>query len=261
MFYNFNRILDEYNKLDVLCYASQKGLIDITRLLLMIPEIDVNKATLYAAENGHLNIIKTLEKSTTSDVNFSYNNNTALTLASWKGNSDIVKHLLTKDRVNVNKATCQKKMTPLNLACKFGHAEVVTLLLDMPDVDVNKGSVQKDFPLSYAVEGENTEIVKLLLSAPGIKVNQQNRFNCTCLTLSVDLKNMEIFKLFLVIFLLYFYFCILCQRKIHERNIFYRSAIYMTITLTFCWTVLPAVSLDKIPLLKYIFWFVVCVTV
>ena len=81
------------------------------------------------------------------------------------GNANIVKLLLGKDGVDVNKADVTEAntngVTPLWMASRYGHVEVVELLLGKDGVDVNKANTNGKTPLMVSA---SPKVQRLLLN-------------------------------------------------------------------------------------------------
>lgn len=118
----------------------------------------------------------------------------SLEIAARKGNIEVMKLLLSQNKINVNAKSIQKnsegyiEQTPLLAAIFHENDEAVQLLLSNDKINVN--SVQFNYVeekkltikkscLDMAVSNQNVSIVKLLLNHKKIDVN-------SCLTLEID---------------------------------------------------------------------------
>ncbi|KAJ7589364.1 Pfs, NACHT and ankyrin domain protein, partial [Mycena floridula] len=163
-----------------LSYAAEWGHIDIVKLLLeenADPNIcDKGQWTplSYAVKEGHIDIVKLLlEKN--ADPNICDKGQwTPLSYAVKEGHIDIVKLLLEK---NADPNICNKgQWTPLSYAVKEGHIDIVQLLLEK-NADPNICDKDQRTPLSYAAHWGHIGIVNLLLEKnvdPNICDNEQH---------------------------------------------------------------------------------------
>lgn len=160
---DINSRLIFYDKHTSLLYlAIEDDEVDLVRILLESPEIDVNFETcLYTYTSNH-------------DVMKEYIR-TPLSLAIEKGNIDIVRLLLSNDRINVNARDidCQEYEDRDNI-CFYK----VMNFMDICKIDIeeeyqssSKHPINQKSPLIIAVEHGNIEIVRLLLSFPNIDIN------------------------------------------------------------------------------------------
>jgi ankyrin repeat protein len=151
-----------------------------------------------AAVAGHQSLVKLiLDPPYNANVNVETEDClTALLLAAWKGYTEIVKMLLEKDDVDVNKAN-SRGSTPLAYAARWGHSEIVKLLLEKDGVDVNKATSQGSTPLSLATGSGHTEIVKLLLEKDGVDMNKAGDDGDTPLLLAAWTGYTEVVKMLL----------------------------------------------------------------
>ncbi|KAH9069175.1 hypothetical protein Ae201684P_004865 [Aphanomyces euteiches] len=99
-----------------------------------------------------------LAQASTADVNairkVQKDEMTPLMLAAELGHVDIVKALLGRDDIEINRPESKKMATPLIRACSKGHEDVVQMLLTCPKIDVNLKSenqcaIQKAASLGY----------------------------------------------------------------------------------------------------------------
>ncbi|KAK8881653.1 hypothetical protein M9Y10_004397 [Tritrichomonas musculus] len=164
-----------------LTIAIEKGYIEIAKLLLSHPQIDVN-FNHKIEDNDNDNI----------DVK------SALILAIENEELDIVKLLLANPKIDVNARSIKKKAyekdydekTPLYFAIQKGNIEIIKEILKSNDFDVNSSQLIKvSYPyeegndpttktlisaLNLATEQSNLDIVNLLLSHPKISLNEQS---------------------------------------------------------------------------------------
>jgi hypothetical protein len=93
-------------------------------------------------------------------------------LAVEHGSAVDVKLLLADQRIEVNQATADGKVTPPWIAANLGKDECVKLLLSNPRVKVNQADAGRRTPLWSAANLGNDECVNLLLKVKGVEVNQ-----------------------------------------------------------------------------------------
>lgn len=106
-------------------------------------------------------------------INDKYGEGTPLHIACKYGHIEIVKLLLEKEIIDVN------KNAPLCIACKNGHIQIVELLLLDDRVDINQNEVNGNSPLYIACENGNFEIVIKLLEFNNIDINKINKEGAT----------------------------------------------------------------------------------
>lgn len=94
---------------------------------------------------------------------------TALTIASTRGNENVVKLLLNAPGIDVNAGTGS---TPLMHAVVHGQEHIVKILLQAPNINVNAKNKVGVTPLMHAIY-KHEKIVNQLLQAPNIKISAQ----------------------------------------------------------------------------------------
>eukprot|EP00398_MALV-I-01_sp_L67-1_P000747 gene747-335_t len=119
-------------------------------------------------------------------------------LACAMGDASVVRRLLERGDIDVNKATegdvkrdstvsrCQghraEGMTPLMIASNKGHSSVVQRLLACSQIEINKVSGGDGrTALNYSCQEGHVQVVKLLLAHPEIDVNRANKLGYTAL--------------------------------------------------------------------------------
>ncbi|MBV8801725.1 MAG: ankyrin repeat domain-containing protein, partial [Gammaproteobacteria bacterium] len=107
------------------------------------------------------------------DINLSNSGGTALHWAVSKNNIRIVKTLLKKKEININKKNING-ITPLMYACKAGHLELLNILLEA-EADINLLDYKENGILNWAVINGHVKVVEVLLKQKRINLNQQNR--------------------------------------------------------------------------------------
>ena len=153
--YSTHSIQHELKK-TLLYVATEKGYIEIVKLLLSFPNIDVNRYSKDFAIDLESN-----EECISA---------TALHCAVNYGELEIAKLLLSHKNIDTNKL--DMKLTyedsPLMSAVKNNNLEMVKLLLESDKVDPY---FESENSVLYAVNNENAEIVKELVSCKKINVN------------------------------------------------------------------------------------------
>ncbi len=165
-------------KKDLLLYAARNGYVSALDILLGDDKIDVNHASekggtalMFAAKNGHLEVVKELlayknenEKLLTDVNQANVNGHTALMIAAQNGHSEVVKELLayknkeSGKNIDVNKAD-NGGHTALMRAAHQNRLEVVKELLADKDIDVNKANVNGHTALMFAAQNGHLEVV------------------------------------------------------------------------------------------------------
>lgn len=130
---------------------------------------------------------------------------TPLLLAIWASNTNVVRLLLSRKDVELNKEIVNK-ISPLKLALVQGRIEIVQLLLNHDDVDINHTSLDirrpgdlslAHPPLTVAVLENNIDCVQLLLAHEKIEVNRRGVGSTTALHMACRMGNQLIAKMLL----------------------------------------------------------------
>ncbi|KAH6906631.1 ankyrin repeat-containing domain protein [Coprinopsis sp. MPI-PUGE-AT-0042] len=173
-----------------LMHASRQGYLEIVKLVLKCPGLDVNvadaldvqTALMHAARRRDPAIAKTLLDHPDIDVNVADKRGlSALTHALLYGHLEMVQLLLDAPGVDVNATSPVGGMTALMHASSTRHIEPrkVALLLGAPGINVNALDVDGRTALMHASgvwlnTGGNVEVVELLLQAPNIDAEVKN---------------------------------------------------------------------------------------
>jgi ankyrin repeat protein len=165
--------------------AMEKGHVEIVKMLLERPEVQIRWALHGAAKKGHHNVVQELFNSGKEvDVNtlkqeilddpqdrssFGEEFN-PLHLASIHGHASVVKVLCEdkKGRLQGNIESKPAGMTALQMATEKGHAEVVKMLLERPEVEI-RWTLHK-----AAKKGHHNVVLELLNSRKEVFVNTLN---------------------------------------------------------------------------------------
>jgi ankyrin repeat protein len=96
---------------------------------------------------------------------------TALEFSAMKGDGAIVRMLLDRDDIEVNRVFHPSRNTALSHAASRGHEEVVRLLMNKPDIKADTQDWCGRTPLILAVTYGHASIVRLLLETRDININ------------------------------------------------------------------------------------------
>ncbi|KXS97446.1 hypothetical protein AC578_7364 [Pseudocercospora eumusae] len=172
---------EKYDCPSLLHKAAERGHEDIVRLLLCLPNVDVNDNNSWlgppltrAARSGSLGTVRALLESPGIDVNNGGDPDhcrPALTAAANEGHEAIVQALISMAAADVNIVDRRLDMTALGLAAEKGHLGVAKTLLGRSGIDVNRKSRGKT-ALHRAAGGGHWQIVEMLLQHPDIAVNE-----------------------------------------------------------------------------------------
>lgn len=124
-----------------------------------------------ATQRGHIEIIRLLLQTGKVDVDLKdIEGRTPLSWAAECGNEGVMKLLLQTGRVDVDLKDNQGR-TPLSRAAEYGNEGVVKLLLLTGRVDIDSRDGEGRTPLSWAAEFSQNAMVKLLLETGKADVN------------------------------------------------------------------------------------------
>jgi ankyrin repeat protein len=145
--------------------ASEKGHLEIVKILLMNPNIDPsaddNLAIILASENGNTSVVKLLL--TDKRVNPSACSDDAIIRAAGNGHVDIVKLLLQDKRVNPSAVNNQAIMS----AYLNRHTNIVEILSHNSEVDVK--TIENYNLLMNAAKENDIKKIKILLNNTNIE--------------------------------------------------------------------------------------------
>lgn len=184
--------------------AAASGAIDLVRLLLAAPGINVNQLhdlgstpVGVAAAHRHIEVVRLLLASPGIDVNLG--TTTPLNIAVATQDIETVRLLLAAPEIDVNKANYGQGETALYIACNLGNLAIVNLLLASPDIDVNKSSkinlfdddnnnnIDNVTPLHVAVFNGHADIVERLLDVKGIDLLKECCGGQTAKDIAIDI--------------------------------------------------------------------------
>jgi len=166
--------------------ACEKGLLDITIVLLQDKRIDVNlrnqggkTALLRACEKGHVNIIRELLKHKDIDVNLKDDVwRSPLAIACESGKSEVVAELLKDSRVELNELN-EFGFAPLHNSTLRNDCRTTKLLVSDQRCQINILNVTSQTSFYIACERGHIDIVNILLSDSRINVNLADSFSTT----------------------------------------------------------------------------------
>ena len=150
-----------------LYFAAQNGHIEVVKALLeKSANVDARRNTgstplFIAAQNGHIEVVKILLENKANVDASRKDSATPLCIAAHQGHTEVVKVLLQKGaNVDARRNTGE---TPLYFAAQKGHIAVVTALLEKSaNVDARRNTGET--PLYVAAQNGHTEVVIALLS-------------------------------------------------------------------------------------------------
>ncbi|VDM51908.1 unnamed protein product [Angiostrongylus costaricensis] len=168
-----------------LIYAAAAGQEKVVRMLIEQKcNLDLRNenghcALMEAASAGHLNIVKLLIHSGAKAVFVNMNSEfkeSPLTLAAYKGYTDVIEYLLSLD--DYDHSTRDEELhTALMEAAMDGHLEVARVLIQA-GAPVNLTSEAYESPLTLSCCGGHAELAKLLIDA-GANIEETNDENYT----------------------------------------------------------------------------------
>ena len=108
----------------------------------------------YAAQNGHLEIIKFLVRESGADVESKSNNGqTPLSWAAANRHLEIVKFLVEEGGADVESKDSRYGRTPLSYAAENGHLEIVKFLVEGRGANVESKDEEGNTALDLARQG------------------------------------------------------------------------------------------------------------
>ena len=131
-----------------------------------------------ASIRGHIEIVRLLLER--PEVDISARNNEALRFASMAGHTDIVRMLLKRPEVN----PVAKKSWAIRLASMNGHTDIVRMLLQIPEV--NPSAIENSALRSASAYG-HTDIVRMLEQDDRVKAIEFLKKNRNRLTMATFL--------------------------------------------------------------------------
>ncbi|KAJ7591877.1 ankyrin repeat-containing domain protein [Mycena floridula] len=154
-----------------LSYAAENGHLAIVRILTVRPDVDVNRrsdtyghtALTYAAKNGHLLVVEHLPHRRIYGPS-----GTALQHAIWNGKVEVVEKLSSYVDINL---VDENNRTPLFQAAEMGNNKIVACLVRHPQILPNLADSRGITPLMYAAREGRFSTFEVLLSAKDVRVD------------------------------------------------------------------------------------------
>lgn len=132
------------------------------------PELNIDDALIFAADAGHVNILKCLYK----DFGLSYRNasardNLAIQLASKNGHVEVLEVLYSLYRLRKLDAQSNNNFA-LRTACMHNQVEIMECLADLYELDYDDAKVDCAFCLRLGVECGNDKVLECLYEVYGL---------------------------------------------------------------------------------------------
>ena len=189
-----------------LSYAAESGHVSVVRTLLNSNKIDVNakdhagSTSLYYAVQANersVHTVRLLLEHRNIDVNpTGLFDDTPLTRASELGNQDVMRLLLKQDKVDIN-AKDAFGQNALMLAIKAADQDTIHMLLQHQNIDTNVQDSKGKTPSHLAVEHDHLELVRLLLEHGKTNLNIHDSLGMTPLQSAVHRGNKEMVEMYL----------------------------------------------------------------
>uniref|UniRef100_A0A8R1DG54 ANK_REP_REGION domain-containing protein n=1 Tax=Caenorhabditis japonica TaxID=281687 RepID=A0A8R1DG54_CAEJA len=183
-----HRNVSDYTPLSL---ASSGGYLEIVNMLINAGS-EINSRTgsklgisplMLAAMNGHRDATRVLlEKGSDINAQIETNRNTALTLASFQGRTEVVKLLLSYHPNVEHRA--KTGLTPLMECANGGYVDVGTMLVEAgADPNATPVPSSKDTALTIAADKGHEKFVRFLLDNDAV-IDARNKKGCTALWLA-----------------------------------------------------------------------------
>jgi ankyrin repeat protein len=206
-----------------LLFAAKKGHSAVVRQLIATKGVNADSKDVWgrtplslAAEQGHESVVQLLLVTDGVDVNSEVVDKlgrspikglgmplgfvpgrTPMSFAAANGHERVVRLLLAKEGIDVDKAT-EYGRTPLSFAAEQGHELVVRMLLATNNVDINLRDTEDGrTALSFAAENGCEAVVKLLLDQGADPDSKDNTYGRTPLSFAAINGHMVVVKLLL----------------------------------------------------------------
>ena len=156
--------------------------------------IDRQSPLCVAAQLGHLDVVKALLTDQRVNANFEgKDRRSPLSMAASSGNIELVQWLLSDERIKPDQED-SKGRTPLFWAIDGNFPGIIRLFASDPRVNVNHTDDHERTPFSWAAEEGNEDVVSELLRAPGIDVNRANVHGRTPLSWAAEKGHIPVIK-------------------------------------------------------------------
>ena len=126
-----------------------------------------------SAGGGNLEVVKFLVDHGANINQKSCEGSTAIMPAILKGQTDVIRFLLSKNADTNYKTTSGYKFSPLQLACQLGHTDIVRCLIEA-GADVNSIAGDGSTPLISAAFKGHIDVVRVLLDNGANKAYRTN---------------------------------------------------------------------------------------
>ncbi|XP_046337771.2 ankyrin repeat domain-containing protein 17-like [Haliotis rufescens] len=158
--------------------ASRGGHVEVVKFVLSQGTLSINSRgwkkmtpAMTAADKGHKEVVELLVRKGADVSLLDIGHDTLLHLACRGGHVEVVKFVLSLDRVSINSRGWEK-MTPAMTAAVKGQKEVVELLVSK-GADVTLLDKGNNTLLHLACRGGNVEVVKFVLSQGMVSINNR----------------------------------------------------------------------------------------
>lgn len=156
--------------------------------------IDRQSPLCVAAQLGHVEVVKALVTDDRVNVNFEgKDRRSPLSMAAGSGNVELVKWLLSDERIKPDQED-SKGRTPLFWAIDGNHPGIIRLFASDPRVNVDHTNDHDRTPFSWAAEEGNEEVVSELLRSPSIDVNRADIHGRTPLSWAAEKGHVTVIK-------------------------------------------------------------------
>ncbi|ORX84083.1 ankyrin [Anaeromyces robustus] len=185
--------------------AAADGEVEVVKLLLTHPYIDVNKqdinfqtALMKAAMNGHTDVVRELLKFNGINVNIRNSDGIPVLVATAeKGYFDIVKLLLKYPNINYQSQLSEEFKNTMKYWYNDDNKELIELIKSGRKADVNMNEHLKYSLFFVVVCIGDIEKVKILLKSSRININWKDPSGKTPLMIAIIKKQEEIIELLL----------------------------------------------------------------
>ena len=157
-----------------------EALLSVGKVDPMAPVANGNHLLHVLCENKKNSLINLLDLE--SIVNVNINNGqgeNVLHIACRVGNLEMIKLLLSTDKLDLMASDEPAKNTPLHIACKWGRVEIVDFLLSTGKVDTKKANACLKTPLHLACANYNKEVVKVFITYGQIDLTIKDNYGRT----------------------------------------------------------------------------------
>ncbi|XP_046337772.2 ankyrin repeat domain-containing protein 17-like [Haliotis rufescens] len=192
-------LVDRFDN-NILHSACLGGHVEVVKYVLSQDIVNINSRVwcgrtpvMLAAENGHRVVVELLVNVGADVTLVDKKGDNLLHFASWGGNVEVVKFVLSLGMLSINSRGWQE-ITPVMLAVDKGHNDVVELLVskgaDVSFLDKGHGTL-----LHFACRGGNVEVVKFVLSLGMLSINSRGWKKMTPVMTAADKGHKEVVEL------------------------------------------------------------------